>query len=271
MNETANSLVFLKLGGSLITEKDKPNTPRLDIIRQSVCEIKSVLSNSPGLQLVLGHGSGSFGHSAAHQFGTREGVHNQEGWQGFFRVWQAARELNLIVVEECLQAGLPVIPFPISSGAISSGKNITNWETGPLLEALQHHFIPLVYGDVIFDEILGGTIISTEEIFIHLLHLLQPDKILLAGIEPGIWHDFPAKERIIHKITPQTFLAISQHLGAALATDVTGGMLTKVATMLSVATRYPGIEIQIFSGLEKANITKAILGEPVGTVITKGN
>ena len=271
MDETSNSLVFLKLGGSLITEKDKPNTPRLDVIRQAVREIKSVVINSPGLQLVIGHGSGSYGHSVAHQFGTREGVHTQEGWQGFFRVWQAARELNLIVVEECHKAGLPVIPFPLSSGALSSGKKVTNWETGPILDALKQSFVPLVYGDVIFDEILGGTIISTEEIFFHLLHILQPCKILLAGIEPGIWQDFPAQERIIHKITPQTFPAIAKHLGAALATDVTGGMLSKVETMISVVNRFPGIEIQIFSGLVAGNISKAILGQTVGTTITEGN
>jgi isopentenyl phosphate kinase len=270
MNETEKSLVFLKLGGSLITEKDKPNTPRLEIIRQSVHEIKEALSKAPGLQLVIGHGSGSFGHSAAHQFGTREGVHNQKDWQGFFQVWKAARELNLIVVDECHQAGLPVIPIPLSSNAISSDKKITNWQTEPLLEALQHHYIPLVYGDVIFDEILGGTIISTEEIFIHLLQILRPKKILLAGIEPGIWQDFPAQEHIIHKITPQTFPTISKHISGAITKDVTGGMLSKVETMMSVVSRYPDIEIQIFSGLSEGNVAKAILGETVGTVITKG-
>jgi len=271
MNETAKSLVFLKLGGSLITEKDKPNTPRLDIIRQAVGEIKEIIENTPDLQLVIGHGSGSYGHSVAHQFGTREGVHNQKGWQGFFQVWQAARELNLIVVKECHQAGLPVIPFPLYSAAISSGKKITHWQTRPLLEALQHHFIPLVYGDVIFDGILGGTIISTEEIFIRLLHILHPEKILLAGIEPGIWQDFPAQEHIIHEITTQTFPVIAKHLGAALATDVTGGMLSKVETMVSVVNRFPGIEIQIFSGLAAGNITKALLGQTIGTTITEGN
>jgi isopentenyl phosphate kinase len=270
MDETSNSLVFLKLGGSLITEKDKPNTPRLDIIRQAIREIKSVLSNSPGLQLVIGHGSGSYGHSVAHQFGTREGVFTLHGWNGFFQVWQAARELNLIVIEECHQVGLPIIPFPISSSAISSGKKITNWGTGPLLAALEHRLIPLVYGDVIFDEILGGTIISTEEIFFYLLNVLQPEKIILAGIEPGIWQDFPAQERIIHEITPKTFPVISKHLSGALAKDVTGGMLSKVETMLSVVTQYPDMEIQIFSGLNEGNITRAILGETVGTTINRG-
>ena len=77
--------VFLKLGGSLITDKDKPYTPRLDKLKELALEIKTVLDSTPDLLLILGHGSGSFGHTAAKKYGTRNGVQTTEQWHGFAR------------------------------------------------------------------------------------------------------------------------------------------------------------------------------------------
>jgi isopentenyl phosphate kinase len=65
-------LAFLKLGGSLITDKDLPYTPRLDKLTRLAQEIKAALfsdrltgtQKQMGLKLILGHGSGSFGHTA---------------------------------------------------------------------------------------------------------------------------------------------------------------------------------------------------------------
>ena len=72
LNEsTIQNLQFLKLGGSLITEKDLPRTPLLEVIERLVGEIASVLSGKVNLKLLLGHGSGSFGHVPAKEYGTR--------------------------------------------------------------------------------------------------------------------------------------------------------------------------------------------------------
>ena len=71
-------IVLLKLGGSLITDKDTPYTPRLDKLKELALEIKTVLDSTPELLLILGHGSGSFGHVAAKKHGTRDGVHTAE-------------------------------------------------------------------------------------------------------------------------------------------------------------------------------------------------
>jgi isopentenyl phosphate kinase (EC 2.7.4.-) len=62
-------MFFLKLGGSLITDKTRENAPRLDVIRRLAREISGALATAPP-KLVLGHGSGSFGHAAARKYGT---------------------------------------------------------------------------------------------------------------------------------------------------------------------------------------------------------
>jgi isopentenyl phosphate kinase len=53
------------------------------------------------------------------------------------------------------------------------------------------------------------------------------------------------------------------------ATDVTGGMRSKVETMLGLVGRLPGLEVRIVSGLRPGAIAAALAGEPDagGTVI----
>ena len=102
-------LIFLKLGGSLITEKATPRCARLDLIARLVTEIKQTKSRIRDLSLVLGHGSGSFGHFPAQKYGTRRGVGSLDGWQGFAEVWYEAATLNWILMDNLHTAGLPGI------------------------------------------------------------------------------------------------------------------------------------------------------------------
>ncbi len=64
-------LTFLKLGGSLITDKDSPHTARPEILRRLADEIVAARQSNPAMQLLIGHGSGSFGHMPAKKYGTR--------------------------------------------------------------------------------------------------------------------------------------------------------------------------------------------------------
>jgi len=95
-------LIFLKLGGSLITNKDIPFSARKDTLRRLGTEISEALNTIPKLKLLIGHGSGSFGHSTAAQFGTRAGIRSAEDWLGFQKVWWSAHQLNYIVIKEFL-------------------------------------------------------------------------------------------------------------------------------------------------------------------------
>ena len=108
-------LVFLKLGGSLITNKAGIQKPRRRLMRRLFGEIRAGMDANPDLQILLGHGSGSFGHVPASKFGTLQGVHTPEEWQGFSEVWQAAHALNHIVMERtryrraASHGGIPIL------------------------------------------------------------------------------------------------------------------------------------------------------------------
>ncbi len=134
--------------------------------------------------------------------------------------------------------------------------------------ALSARIVPVIFGDVVFDEIRGGTILSTEDLFMHLARALSPERILLAGLEAAVWGDFPARTKKIEKITPRTFDEFSRGIGKSEGADVTGGMESKVAQMLELVQYNHELSVQIFSGTEPGNIVHALTGETLGTVIT---
>lgn len=264
---TPSGLTFLKLGGSLITDKSQPLTAKPEIIRQIAHEIAAFRQLHPETPLLIGHGSGSFGHAVASQYQTQKGGAGGTYWNGFSAVWRAARELNQILIEIFHQAGLPVISFPPSAGVISRDQEIVSWDLRPMELALSHNLIPVVQGDVIFDSINGGTIFSTEKIFQYLCDQLHPKRILLAGLEEGVYSDPQEPEQVFSKITPTNFDNVRFAISGSQTADVTGGMLSKVEMMLPLVEKNPELKVQIFSGLKPGNIKKALGGETFGTTI----
>jgi len=273
-------LVFLKLGGSLITDKTQPYTPLLDMMDDLALQIATTLQAQPNLRLVIGHGAGSFGHVAASEYKTRAGYpqpsplthrerdENEENyWDGFAEVWYQASSLNRYMMKALHKANVRAIALPPSSSVISSDGKVSVWETTPIRMALSSRMVPVIFGDVVFDEIRGGTILSTEDLFMHLARALSPERILLAGLEAAVWEDFPARTKKLEKITPGTFDEISADIGKAEGADVTGGMESKVKQMLELIENNPELTIQIFSGTEPGNIVRALTGETLGTVI----
>ncbi len=273
-------LVFLKLGGSLITDKTKPYTPLLDIMDDLALQIATTLQAQPNLRLVIGHGAGSFGHVAASEYKTRDGYprssplahrerdQNEENyWEGFAEVWYQASSLNRYVMKALHKANVRAISLPPSSSVIASEGKVSVWETTPIRMALSARIVPVIFGDVVFDEIRGGTILSTEDLFMHLARALSPERILLAGLESAVWQDFPARTKKIERITPGTFDEISAAIGKAEGADVTGGMESKVKQMLELIENNHELTIQIFSGTEPGNIVRTLTGETLGTVI----
>lgn len=261
------SLVFLKLGGSLITDKDKTDTANLPALETISQQVAVALRDDPDLQLVLGHGSGSFGHHAAHHYQTQMGVHTPEEWLGFVHVWQRARALNQIVVESLAAAGVPVVVFSPSSFLTTQNQRIGQWDTSSIHTALTQRLVPVLHGDVVFDRKIGGTIVSTEELFIALANTLTPDRILLAGIEPGVWQDYSKKNEVIPWIDPSQNHAAGNNAMRSASIDVTGGMGSKVEGMLRLVRDFPGIRVSIFSGVESGNIYRSLMGESLGTCI----
>ncbi len=267
MNNESHNLILLKLGGSLITDKTRPRTPRHETLHRLANEIAAALSENPDLRLILGNGAGSFGHVPAKRFNTRQGVSNREGWKGFAEVWREAAALNQLVSEALHIAGLPAIALHPLSAVIARDGQVASWDVAPLRAALTAGLLPIIHGDVCFDLVRGGTILSTEDLFEYLAKQLSPTRILLAGLEEGVWQDYPTCKKLVPEITPENSNFVASFLGESAGIDVTGGMASKVQQSLALSQDVPGIEIQIFSGEEPGNLYQALSGTRLGTLI----
>ena len=268
-------MIFLKLGGSLITDKTRDNTPRLDVIQRLARELAGAL---PTLQspLLLGHGSGSFGHAAARKYGTRDGIRDAESWNGFAAVSVAAARLNRIVADALHEAGVPVFSVLPSASARCQDGALTFLDTHAVRTALRNGLAPLVMGDVALDSVRGVTIVSTEEVFAYLVKDFagEPDlrvaRILLAGETEGVYAGDIAERNVIPCISPANWDAVRAGVGGSRGADVTGGMASKVQDMLNLVSAQPHLSARVFSGLAEGNLARALAGAPLGTHIEVG-
>ena len=256
-------MIFLKLGGSLITDKLKRETAQIGVLERLAKEMSEAMRAKPEIKLLVGHGSGSFGHAAAAEFGILEGVKTAEEWNGVREVWAAANRLHRIVMDTLLEAGLPAFSFPPSAFAVADHAEIAKLPDEPIRRALKAGQLPVVQGDIIFDRGQGAAILSTEKVMAYLAKALKPERILLAGIEEGVYERYPARDRVMPEISIDQIADIQ--LEGADSTDVTGGMAHKVEQALALATAMPEVEIRIFSGASSGNLQSALLGYAPGT------
>ena len=270
-------LIFLKLGGSLITDKSQPYTPRLELLDNLTREITRINTSNPELRLILGHGSGSFGHTAAKQFNTSSGISMVSAgnpseiidyWKGFAEVHHQATNLNHHVMHSLRKAQIAAISYPPAATVRTRDREIVSWDIRAIESALKSRLVPVIFGDTVFDEAIGGTIVSTEQLFEYLSSFLSPDRILIAGMEQGVWSDFPSNKNLIRKISAKSLDTDYPRITGSSSSDVTGGMLSKVQRMVSLVQEHPTIRVQIFSGIPSGNLIKAFQGEILGTAIS---
>jgi isopentenyl phosphate kinase len=254
-------LVLLKLGGSLITEKGSPQTARREVIRRVAGEIREALDEVPDLRLVLGHGSGSFGHPTASRYGIQEGLAGKDDWWGYAETAVIASRLNRLVTDALLAQRVPALPLQPSASARCRDGELVHLETAPLEEALERKLVPVVYGDVSFDAVRGSAIISTEQIFAYLGFHLRPARVILAGRVEGVYTADPLQDtgtRLVKEISVSRLPEVERMLAGSPDTDVTGGMLSKVQTMSQLIEAQPTLKVRIISGEREGLIKKAL-------------
>lgn len=259
---------LIKLGGSLITDKGRPRVFRRRATQRIVSQVKHIRALEPRRRMVIGHGSGAFGHVEAARHHTIKGVHSEADWIGFAKVGQAAAELSQRTLTEFVEAGLPVIRFPPSALLQASGRHIQSMDASLIARALDCGLIPLVHGDVAFDEQIGGTIVSTEAVFAWLVGPLNVKSILLLGEVEGV---LDSGGQVIREIRPSGLAGVKGMLGGSGGTDVTGGMAQKVTEMVDLVKRYPDLEIVIANGSRPNALVDLVCGQgEIGTRIRSG-
>jgi isopentenyl phosphate kinase len=257
----ARKLYFIKIGGSIITDVEKPMVAKPFAIRRIFKEIEEARKEKE-FDLIIGHGQGSFAHIPAAKYKVNDGLKYEDSKKGAAITHMAAKEMNDIVIREALDAGSDVFPFSPSSFGVWGGSEPSGFFEH-IRGALDAGLIPVTYGDVVIDRDKGVCIAGTEKVFKLLAKGLRPHKIILATDVDGVFDKNPkdhADARLISDINGGNIERILGFAGASKKVDVTGGMHTKLLILHEMVKETQGEGI-ITNGLKEGNIRKALLGD----------
>ena len=259
-------LVIVKLGGSLITDKRADAKAREDVMERLAAEIAAARGELRE-SLVVGHGSGSFGHVTAERFGLGRGLRHEGGSSppiGASLTQDAAGRLHRIVMGALLRAGVPGFSVVPSSTFLADRGRLVRGFLEPFLAALDEGLVPVVYGDVVADRTRGVSICSTETAIDYLVRRLRRRglsvaRLLWLGETDGI---YDRRGKPIPRVDRRSYRQARRSIGAPAGTDVTGGMLLRLETARSAARL--GVESLIFDGRRPGSLEAALLGRDVG-------
>ncbi|WP_254544253.1 isopentenyl phosphate kinase [Halomarina pelagica] len=215
---------ILKLGGSVVTDKDTPET----VDAAALDRIAAAVSAADD-DLVLVHGGGSFGHHHASEHGISRtrGTHDYEG---VVAVHAAMKRLNDTVLDAFHAQDVPAVPVhPFSAGFRNAVSDLV-LPTGQVRVLVREGFVPVVHGDVIAHEGKGATVVSGDELVVELADHLDADRVGLCSAVPGVYDE---DGEVIERV--ESLEQIGGAIGGSDSTDVTGGMAAKVRELLSLS------------------------------------
>ena len=246
-------MIIVKLGGSVISNKNKPFSFNENVVENLAEEISQFY---PEKKFLVVHGGGSFGHPLAKKYELRKGL-NEERKVGFSYTHEAMLELNKKIINIFLEKNLPAFSVsPSSIFLIEKGEIVDGW-LKIIEELLDKDFIPVLFGDVAIAKDKGIDILSGDQIISFLANKMKPEKVIFLMDVDGIYTKSPEEkdaeliEVIDEKLKPE---------GKAGVYDVTGGIKNKIEQALKMPC-----QVYFINGMIKGNLTKAIKGEKIGT------
>ena len=212
----------LKLGGSVITEKDEPETVD-DVALERAAR---ALAGREGIVVV--HGGGSFGHHHADRYGvsTTAGTHDPAGIRA---THGAMKRLNATVVDALADVDVPALPVHPMSAAHREADGTLTLPTGQVGAMLAEGFVPVLHGDGVVHAGEGATVLSGDELVVVLATVLGADRVGVCSAVPGVYDD---SGTVVDRIG--SFDEVAGALGDSDATDVSGGMAGKVRELLDL-------------------------------------
>ena len=266
-------MIILKLGGSILTNKDsKESEVDTEILKRIASEIKNSLDSS-SKELIIVHGAGSFGHPPAKKYKIGEVFDESEYPQkriGFCETQNAVKKLNMYVCEAFIKEGLPVVAIPASSFMTAKNKRISEGNLDSFKRYLNKGFIPVIYGDVVLDSEVEICVVSGDQIIQYLACNLNPNQVILATDVDGVYNKNPKTHDDAIFFDKFSSLKDLDTLEGTTNVDVTGGMVGKIKELLYLADL--GIESKIINAEVEDNIFKVLGNEKVkGTVISRRN
>jgi isopentenyl phosphate kinase len=257
----------LKIGGSVITDKDEEMKARTQVIDRLAEEIqKANVSN-----LIIVHGGGSFGHPVAEKYRIKEGFKEDSQKIGFSETHHVMTMLNGLLMDALVWHNVPAMSVTPSSCILTENCRIKHFEDSALKTLLKMGVVPVLYGDAVLDTKLGFTILSGDQLITALAMKFSSKRIIIGVDVNGIYDADPKTEKnakIFTHLTLKELKELQNKFGKPSSCDVTGGMQGKMSELIPAVEA--GIVVIIVDATKPNNVYKALKGEKVeGTTIKK--
>lgn len=258
-------LYILKIGGSVATRKDRPGiSVQSELLKKIALSIRKAKIKKD-FNLILIHGAGAAGHQLAKKYDLRVGVKGDENkFHGSLLSSIANQKLNNAIFEIFVSSGLRIFPAHTASTIIQKNNKISYCNLKIIKEALKKDGVPILYGEMVFDEKLDMSICSGDAIAPYLAKKLGAEKILFASDIDGIFDQDPhihKDAKLIENIDLNKIRNNSKiKLTSSHNVDVTGGLSGKVKN-IDLKHNISLRSVEIFNGLKSENYEKIILGK----------
>jgi isopentenyl phosphate kinase len=275
-------MIILKLGGSILTNKDFKD-PEVNFINLNriTNEIKTAFNNKSTNELseglVIIHGAGSFGHPLAKKYAIGEPSTKDQYPKkriGFSKTQICVKKLNTLICEAIIEHELPCVSIQASSFITTKNKRINNFNLNLIEKYLKEGFIPVIYGDVVIDDDLKCAVLSGDQILqfiaknLKVSNLKSKKEVILGTDVAGVFTTNPKKYKNAKHIPKLSSLDEIDKFDSATNIDVTGGMIGKIKELLELANI--GIESKIINANEPKSILIALESKKIkGTIIKK--
>ncbi|MDH3191429.1 MAG: isopentenyl phosphate kinase [Nitrosopumilus sp.] len=234
-------MILIKLGGSIITNKEKPLTARKKVVDKIAKKLKKINES-----MIIVHGGGSFGH----YWSVKYDMHTQPrkyDLYGVAIVKNSMIELNKIILDSFITNKLNPYSLPPTDFMIGNKPNLK--KVKQIEEIAKSGLIPITYGDALWYGNKKTYILSGDKIMTYLSKILKPRLSIFALNEDGLYSDLKTK-KLIKELRGENPKISKNKM------DVTGGMTRKIEE----ATKISKIGINVFfvNGNNPERIVKAI-------------
>jgi isopentenyl phosphate kinase len=249
-----SKVTVVKLGGSVITRKEKP----LTVDERTLKRLCGELAASGKRRLIVIHGGGSFGHHIVHDLHLLPPSRSASRI-GLARVVKGMDDLSNSVIDAMIDSGLPGVVFPTFAVATSKNAQIKNLFLKSILMALEMDLIPVMRGDLCCDEETGYNVVSGDMVAEALAQKIGVDKVIMCidrdGLESG------------GRVLPVVRMGDRSYenlIWKSETVDVTGGMLHKLEALRPLARI--GVKLLLINGRKAGRLLAALRGkQTVGT------
>ena len=258
-----SSVILLKLGGGLLTDKNNPLSIREDVVKSAVKQI--IDANE---KVILIHGGGSFGHPLAKKYSISNGFNKAIPNQilGLAETHHSMIKFNSYLIEQLLENNYPVLSIQPSSIFIRESKKILFDSVDVLETALNLKIMPVLYGDILLDKGGSFSILSGDEIILKLCESLKTyniSKVVFAMESDGLFIAADLDGSNCNLLTECYSNELNDlnlaDLGQKI--DVTGGIKSKL-THIKKICKYK-IPVQLINGLTEGYIYKSLKNQKI--------